>query len=403
MANERNLNLTAGNPVGFLQLGQSQSENIAQATPSQTFNLALMRLLQQYQTLGTKPFAEQELGAREAQAKRLFETPSSLIGAAPGVQSGVRQAAVQALEPTVQGAATARKTFGEQITSFGNALEMAGRFGENIAKQETENQKTAQTIVDAAIKSGSAGLKELLRVSPDIFKKAGYGTKEFEAVAKGLEAMEIEDKRRFQIKEGSGISSGISPLGQYSFNTPQDIAELPISDLTKSVIAGYGDVKSLSPTDKALVQTELYRVGFNPYEQINRKLDALFETYKLVNTGATGLLGGFTPARFSATAKRFESEKQLLTREIARLRDVGVLSDQDVASYKQALPSRTDRNIEVAEAAIEGVKASLGSGLVGQKTGTIKIGGRDVQVGSIIVNSKGQKARVNSDGTLTPL
>ncbi len=192
----RNLQLNEGNQGAFLDLSNRQSENIAQGTPTQIFNQKLMEMLKQYQTLGTRPFAEQQFNAQEEQARRVFQTPQSLIGAAPSVQSGVRTAATGALEPTISGAKQGMQTFGEQIKGLGSAIEQARAFGEDIKKQEEFNQKTAQTIVEAAIKSGSAGLKELLRTSPDIFKKAGYGTKEFSAIATGLEGLETEEKRK---------------------------------------------------------------------------------------------------------------------------------------------------------------------------------------------------------------
>ena len=158
------------------------------------------------------------------------------------------------------------------------------------------------------------------------------------------------------ISSGGGISASITSLS--------DINSLPVSDLTKSVMAGYGKIKDLTPTDRAKVQTELYRVGFNPYEYINRKLDSLASSWE--NAGFfKGILAGRLPfaTSLSPEAASFESQKTLLTREVARLFDVGVLSDQDVASYKDAMPSRSDRNIDVVNAKIEGIKQATGGGL----------------------------------------
>lgn len=165
----------------------------------------------------------------------------------------------------------------------------------------------------------------------------------------------------------TSTTSSKRPSKVYQFETREQIDALPVSDLTKSIIGGYGDVKSLTPTDRAKVQSELYAIGFNPYEQINRKLDGLVNDWISVDEKAKGVFQGRLPfvTSVSPTAAKFESNKQLLTREIARLRDVGVLSDQDVASYRDALPSRSDRNIDVVRAKIQGVKNALGGGLVG--------------------------------------
>nr|AUN36864.1 hypothetical protein [uncultured bacterium] len=173
----------------------------------------------------------------------------------------------------------------------------------------------------------------------------------------------------------SGPTQTSSTAGQtYAFDTLDGIKSLPVSDLTKSVIAGYGKVKDLTPTDRAKVQTELYKVGFNPFQYVNRKLQSLIDLYGQVPSSLRGLLGGRIPfaESFDPKTAQFESAKQLLTREIARLNDVGVLSDQDVASYKAAMPSRSDANVDVVKAKIQGITAATANALTTQTTTTAK-------------------------------
>jgi hypothetical protein len=170
------------------------------------------------------------------------------------------------------------------------------------------------------------------------------------------------------VSSGSGGTASSASTQTYKFDTLEDIANLPVSDLTKSIIAGYGKVKDLTPTNKSLVQTELYRVGFNPFQYVNRKLESLATLYNEVPSNLRGLVQGRIPfaESFDANAAQFESAKQLLTREIARLNDVGVLSDQDVAAYKSAMPSRSDRNIDVVKAKIQGITSATASALTNQ-------------------------------------
>lgn len=325
--------------------------------------------------LGMLQRAQQGLNQTQMQQteRATAPLPSDLSGMrlSPGQIKGFRAGEAQTLEPTIGGQRALIKESSDLL--------------KELKEQEETTRARASDLVSLAIEQGSEGLDSLLRESPEVFKKAGYNTKEFEAVLKGLKSKEAEDKRRFDITHPPKIPGGSIPTGggipgvnsstgqKYSYETAADIANLPVSILTKSVISGYGDVKSLTPTDKSLVQQELYLIGFNPYEQINRKLDSLLKAYEEVGSSTKGILQGYAPSRFSASAAKFESQKQLLTREVARLRDVGVLSDQDVASYTAAMPARTDRNYEVASAKVEGVKTALGSGLVDSTASSIKV------------------------------
>lgn len=163
---------------------------------------------------------------------------------------------------------------------------------------------------------------------------------------------------------GGGVSA--TPKN-YSFETPEQIDALPVSNLTKSTISGYTNLKDLTPTDSAKVSSELYQVKYNPKEYVNRKLAALGELYTKVPEGFKGMLQGRIPlsGQFNDVAAEFDSARELLTREVARLNDVGVLSDQDVASYRKAMPARSDRNYDVVLGKLRGIGVSTGGGIVG--------------------------------------
>lgn len=197
----------------------STSQSQPQTSPYQQFGTALMGLLSRSQKMGTAGFARQGFDAAELQNKRISsQTPANLIGASPETQNAVRSASAGAVSPTIRSAANSQQTFGEQLGSFKDAVSEARNYLKEQQAIEESNRARAASIVELAISQGSTALDELLKTSPDVFKRAGYNTKEFDAVLKGLKAKEAEDLRRFNIKEGGG--SGGSGGGGFSLNIP---------------------------------------------------------------------------------------------------------------------------------------------------------------------------------------
>ena len=206
----RNLNLSSER--GFTSDGQNIT---AQATPDPyaIFNQNVMSLLTRHQNLSTRRFQEQEFNARGEQNKRVSKkTDPSLIGASPGIQNQVRSAQAGALDPTIAQAQQATHTFGERISNVRNAIDDARVFKSELEAGEEKKRQRAADIVELAIAQGSEALGELLRTSPELFKSAGYNTKEFEAVLKGLKAKETEEARRFNITESRLGEDGTTEL-----------------------------------------------------------------------------------------------------------------------------------------------------------------------------------------------
>jgi len=177
------------------------------------------------------------------------------------------------------------------------------------------------------------------------------------------------------------------PIAELDISDPSQIDALPVSDLTKSVISGFAKTKDLTPTQKGQVAQELYKVGFNPNSYINNKLSTLVQEWAAVPEGSKGLLGGlkFWERYTKPEVASFESNLQILTREIARLNDVGVLSDQDVKSYAEAMPSRIDASLPVV--------LSKASGISSAATGK-----KAANVGKTVVLADGRTAVVGLDG-----
>ena len=92
----------------------------------------------------------------------------------------MRSASVGAVQPTIGGARSLVEEAKNLLTEF--------------QQTEEKNRSVAQELVSTAISSGATGLEELLRVNPEIFKKAGYDAKSFEAILKGIKAKEAKEK-----------------------------------------------------------------------------------------------------------------------------------------------------------------------------------------------------------------
>ena len=129
----------------------------------QQFNTSILGLLQKSQQLGTAGFQKQGLDAQAAQAGRISaQTPQSLIGAAPGVQSAARSASAMAMNPTIEGAARSGATFSEQLGNFGNILNFARSIGSEYQQaQERAQDRAFQQIMSQIDSFGGEAFKGL--------------------------------------------------------------------------------------------------------------------------------------------------------------------------------------------------------------------------------------------------
>lgn len=186
---------------------------------------------------------------------------------------------------------------------------------------------------------------------------------------------------------GGGTQFDVSNI---DLTSPESIAALPVSKLTKAIMSGTGTMKDLTPTAKETVLQEMYSVGFNPQQYVMNRLGNLVSMWSNIPDDQKGLIQG---AKFWSTytvpeVGAFESAKNVLTRIVARLNDVGMLSDQDVADYKKAMPSRFDSSLDVVTAKVQG----LGAALTGKKQGEQYTEGQEAELddGTIVVRSNGE-------------
>lgn len=292
----RDLALNGGDSAASLLQGQQSSSSVAQSVPNQPyqqFGLALMNLLQRSQKLGTKPFVEQGLNAQQEQVKRTFNTPKELIGAAPGVQSGVRNAAVNALNPIVQGAENSARTFSEQISGFNTGINTArGILSDYQSQQDKARDDARNAIKDALTIGGADSLKglnheELLALE----KAAGYPKNYLEGLTSTLKEREIELKRQLASEKSSASgllsmaqrNSTINSIAQSFDNEPtvkqyNTIAET-VDSVKNSGITPTDDIQRIYAFAKVMDPTSAVKEG--EYETIQKYATSLLQRYGL--------------------------------------------------------------------------------------------------------------------------
>ena len=131
---------TAGASAAPAQSGASQEA---------IFGDALMALLKNYQGINQQPFLGQQLAAGEEQIRRAAYTSPDLIGASPALQGAARGAAVNAVSPTIQGAANNNQTFSSQLSNFRDIL---GFSSDLLANAQTERARQEQVLNDLRMK-----------------------------------------------------------------------------------------------------------------------------------------------------------------------------------------------------------------------------------------------------------
>jgi len=127
---------------GTTQPTQAQNQNTA-------FLNGVMELLKNYQTLGTAKYNEAGLRAQGEMAKRTMAEATP--GMSPAQQAMIRGADVSAEQPNYAGAQAMGKTFAEQLSGMGSALEQARLIGEAFqadeqARIDSENENKKEVL-----------------------------------------------------------------------------------------------------------------------------------------------------------------------------------------------------------------------------------------------------------------
>ncbi len=190
----------------------------------------------------------------------------------------------------------------------------------------------------------------------------------------------------------------------------------PVFDNEGNVIAQRniktGEVKSdpRAPKDKELKPTQFEAAGFAiRMQDAETTLSELGEKF----TGVTSALGGVVPSLLkSEDRKKFEqAERNFINAVLRRESGAAIAPSEFDSGRKQYIPQPNDgeevlalktrnrqvvtqQNIQEAGRAFGSIKANL-------PALTVNIGGQDISVGTIITNGRGQRGRVNQDGSIT--
>lgn len=264
----QNRNVNLANTPAF-NLNSPQATDTGQGG-SQTFSLAITDLLKRFQGLGTKPFVKQGLDAQQSQNDRILApTPQNLAGADPGLQNSTRNAYANALDPTIQGAQNSAQTFGEQLRSFGSAVDSAKSFMTDYQNQQDKAQDNARNVIHEILTTTDP--TSLHDLSPDeintLEKTAGY--------PKGFLSSAVTYKQKQDAlaarKALSGGSTNINSdneralLSQFNglpivkdYNTILS-KKLTVDSILQSGVGGPGDLSVVYEFMKALDPTSVVR------------------------------------------------------------------------------------------------------------------------------------------------
>lgn len=351
----RDLQLQAGNPTAFASLNRGTSQQIAENTPSQQFGLRLMDLLKRYQQLGTRPFQEQELQAREAQTRRLGQTPQELIGAAPGIQAGARSAAVSALQPTVRGAQESQRTFGEQLRGFSDVIGTARGLIKDYEETENKKRDDARTTISSALTLVGGGAFESLdpQEVSQLEKIAGYPKGYLTGITRTLKERELELKRQLSTEKAATKEKAIEE-------------ELLTVDEAVKLGVPYGTTRSAATgiTPRTTRQREI-SAAFAPAKTLLDQIETLSKKVNLSEGGVARFAQGAkakigSVLQTNPDAALFEAQKSKLSLLVRALGEKGTLALQDIERVITGLPTLSDSK-EVAQRKIKELRAFIAS------------------------------------------
>ena len=373
------------------QIGTPSSGN-----QSQQFGLALMDMLNKAKGMGTAGFAQQGFNAQQDQVQRQAYTAPGLIGAAPGVQAGARNAEASALNPTIRGAQQGAQTFSEQLGSFKEGVrDYQQILRDEETRQDREKQEARDVINDAFDRLGSSAFDYL---DPKYFKLAGYTTEtlnqakqaaktreaEEKALKKQVQTVDLGDKVGFFDMQGNliryeakgakpGEGTPTVPTGadgevQLSANAQNWVSLIDNGGISlEDALTKIGTSKSGSALKNEVI-AGLNQTGGRTKQKIQQLQDSVALIDKLIPDAdyfgySTGKVFGLGPLKANPYFNTFESRLKTLTDSLSAenlplLK--GPLSDRDI-EFVRSMSSGLSTSIDQASAVdrLDKIKARL--------------------------------------------
>lgn len=249
--NLNNVQLSMNDPGAFLNLTRQLSGNVGSNVPTGgDLGSEIMKLLQTYQQYGQNT----QYAAQQEQVNRIFQTPSSLIGAAPGVQAGVRGAAVQAMEPTIGGAQTLVSSANQAITNVQNYLK-------TIEENKNKQRDDARAAIKDALTLG--GADSLNNLNPEdiiaLEKQAGYPKGYIQGLKQTIKERELELK-----KQNAALTGGLTAaqINQTINQIAGAFDNEPIVKNYNTSLEGYQTLKTIGVKSKSPADDIAFIYGF---------------------------------------------------------------------------------------------------------------------------------------------
>lgn len=242
-----------------------------------------------------------------------------------------------------------------------------------------------------------ATVENKIKQSPTYLQNREKGNLELEAARANIAETQA-NTRYIEAQRGKVLSDVKNVSGNtVTFTTTEGTTkEAQVSDITKAIMNGTGSLKDLTPTDKATVLSEMSNIGYNPKQNLVTRMAGLLDLWDKISDDKKGpvegrlySIGGYGASSDPAIAK-FESARIPLTREVARLYDVGMLSDQDVADYKSAMPSLNDSSRDAAAAKLGGLTTAMISSISTLSSTTPKEGDTKEWMGKTFIVKGGK-------------
>ncbi len=136
-----------GDPGASALLSRRSAVSAGELVPTTSydkFNSALMQMLLKYQQMGTGQMQLGEEQLIQQQAGRIAAPATP--GMPPLLQSQIRSAETEALQPSISGAKQLRQTFTEQLNSYGSLLDRLFTASEKAAAAEEKKREAPKTM-----------------------------------------------------------------------------------------------------------------------------------------------------------------------------------------------------------------------------------------------------------------
>lgn len=276
-------------------------------------------------------------------------------------------------------------------------------FDKVISKEELALKKREVDI--KAREAGFGGAGGVVTPTSNVPGGANADTGALVDAFNNLSVRFTKDQRTQAVKTFNALAQRGDVAGLKEFMIGAISASLPAEQQSR-VLGRFEAIAALEDIERGL--NEYRAAGGNTglltgsVEQIENKLGRTKDP-KLAEIGNTIRLAIVDYRRAVSGAAFTESEAAEYNRLFPSIGKVKELNDAKISSLRSSFHRNNRVLVQTAIGPGNYEKVFKEQQKKTEAPKNVKIGGREVQVGSVIINSKGQRAKVNADGTVTPL